>query len=195
MSWKRILVGAASLWLGLVISTEAYDALASTTEAEQPSTPPSIDAIRELAELTVLEVDAIEAVTSEIRGHTGGTTAIVLVHGTVSIGVDLEQARFVEVDQERRHVVLALPSPTLRRVSIDHQRSRVLSCQRDGLWGLAMGSAKEDQVIASALVRGQAHLEAIGSHDVYAVRARHHAEAVLAQFMHGLDWTVEVHWE
>ena len=134
MYWSRILSGTATLWIGLALTSRAYDVLATEPEPPPHPTPPSIEAIRELSELTVLEVEATEVATASVEGRVGGTTVVALVHGIVTLGVDLDQARLVEVDQERQRLVLALPQPDVRRVAIDPVISRSLHTQRDGLW-------------------------------------------------------------
>lgn len=195
MRWTPTVAGAATLLLGLMLCAEAYESLASTPEPEQTITPPSIDSIRELAELTVLEVEASEVVTTEVNGYTGGTSAIVQVHGTITLGVDLDRARFVEVDEVQQHIVLALPPTEVRRVAIDHQTSRVLRCQRSGLWRMAIGDALEDQAIKSALVIGQQRLGATASRDDVDQRARGHAASVLGRFVSELGWTLDIRWD
>ena len=195
MRWTQILAGATAIWIGLVLTSRAYDALATEPETPPFRTPPNIEAIRELSDLTVLEVEATEVVTASVEGRVGSTTVIGLVHGIVTLGVDLDQAHFVEVDQERRHLVLALPPPTVRRVAIDPVTSRSLHTQRDGLWQIAVGSAHEDRAFAEALVIGQQRLDNAASRSDLTERARHHAEAVLQRFAAEIEWTLEVRWE
>lgn len=195
MRWTHILAGAATLWIGLVLTSRAYEALATEPETPPPPTPPNIERIRELAEMVVLEVEASEVVTASVEGRVGGTTVVALVHGIVTLGVDLDRARFVEVNQERRHLVLALPPPTVRRVAIDPVTSRPLHTQRDGLWQIAAGSAHEDRAFAQALVIGQQRLENAASRSDLTVRARRHAEAVLQRFAVEIEWALKVNWE
>lgn len=173
---------------------EAYQSLAHTPPVQQPthSPPPSIDAIRDMSELTVLQIEVTDVVTTSVQGQTGSITVDMLIRGTVTLGIDLEQARFIEVDEEQQHIVLALPPPVVRRVAIDHQTSRVLSCQRNGLWRMAVGDALEDQAISSALVIGQQRLSYAASRADLNLRARGHAESVLGRFVTELGWTLDV---
>lgn len=195
MQWSRTLAGATSVLLGLLLCGEAYDSLALKDYQEQAGTQIILDGIRELAELVVLEVQLTEAVTATVSGRTGSTTAVVVITGSVTLAVDLELARIVEPDRERQNLVLALPQPTVRSVAIDHEASRVASCQRSGLWELAVGEAHEDRVIADAFAAGQRRLEAAGREERFAQRARHHTEAVIERFARDAGWTVEVRWE
>lgn len=182
--------------MGLLLCSTAYDALASSTPSEPTHpAPPSINRIRELAELTVLEVEATDVVDSHVRGRTGGTRVIVLVHGTITLSVDLDKARYLQVDQEHRVLVLGLPKPTVRRAGIDPSMCRVLSCERTGLWQMAVGSAREGEAIASAMAAGHDRLIHAASEDGLVSRARQHAEAVLCRFVNELGWTLEVRWD
>jgi hypothetical protein len=178
-----------------MLCAEAYESLASTPEPEQPSTPPSIGSIRELAELTVLELEASEVVTTEVTGYTGSTSAIVQVHGTITLGVDLNEARYIQVDVEQRRLVLSLPQPEVRRVAIDPNASRTLRCGRSGLWQLAVGSAHEDTVVTEALVIGRDRLSQAASHEDMLRRAQRQTEAVLIRFVSEMGWTIEVAWD
>ena len=195
MYWSRILAGAATIWLGLLLCSSAYESQADDTPAEPPRTPLSIDVIRELADLTVLEINATEVVTSTVSGHTGNTSAVVVVTGSITLAVDLEQARIVMADQDRQHFIVALPPPKVQRVAIDHDASRVVSCQRSGLWELAIGQAHEDRVISDAFATGQYRLEAAGREQRFSRRARVHTDAVIQRFARDVGWIIEVQWE
>lgn len=190
----RIAAGAVMIWLGLLMCSGAYKSLALPQDVEPAVPPPSIEAIRELADLVVLEVQASEVVSAEVRGHTGGTAVIVLVYGDVMLGIDLEQAHFTEVDQGNRRLVLALPAPTVRRVAIDHHASRTIHSGRDGLWHLAIGPAKEDQAIANAFMLGTERLKEVAVGEDLTQRAKRHAEAVLGGFTDEMGWTLEIRW-
>lgn len=195
MQWTRILAGVTVVWLGLMLCAEAYESLASVPQPEQSAGPPSITSIRELAELTLIEVQATEVVATEVSGYTGGTSAIIQVHGSVTLGIDLTEARYLEVDEARRQLVLALPLPDVRRVAIDPLASRVLRCERSGLWHLAIGPAHEDKAITDALAIGRERLLQAASGEDLAQRARRHATEVLNQFVTELGWTLEIRWD
>lgn len=194
MRCKRIVAGASILWLGLILCGEAYESLASQHPSEQAQGPPSIDAIRKLAELSVLEVDATKMVATEIKGHAGGISAIVLVRATVTIGVDLEQAEFVDVDKEQQHLVLSLPVPGVHRAAIDHEASQMIYSQRKGLWRMALGPALEDELIANAYKVGEQRLKEAASQADPIDRAKRHAKSVLRRFIDGTGWTLTISW-
>ena len=194
MQWSRTLVGMTSVVLGLLLCSEAYDAIALADEQELPDTQTILDGIQELAELVVLEVQLTEVATGSVSGHTGGTTVTMLVRGSVTFAVDLEQAQFVEVDEQRKRLVLELPSPEVRDVTIDHDRSSVLSCQRRGLWIITVGEGLEDQAIMKAMRIGQQRLENAASRSDLTIRAKRHTEVVLSQFVGELGWGLDVRW-
>ena len=190
-----ILTGVASAWLGVLLCIWAYHGLAAPGHTEKPNTPPSLDAIQELSALSVLKVEVTEAITTSFRGYTGGTTVVVLVNGTLTYGVDLDQARYLQTDQAQQHLVIGLPAPKTHDVAIHHDKSRVLSTDRSGLWQLAIGPAREDEALMSALATGRDRLIDTASRDELVSRARRQAEAVLARFISELGWTIEIQWE
>lgn len=191
----QILAGGTSIWLGILLCGGDYDALASRGQVQQIITPPSIDAIRELSDLIVLEVSSSEVVTNVIRGRTGSTSVVVLVNGLLAYGIDLDKAQYLRVDENQRHLLLSLPQPTTRQVAIDPHTSRMLSCERTGLWQIAVGPAREDEAFTTALAIGHDRLMQAVLRDDLVKRARHHAVAVLTKFMAELGWTLEVRWE
>jgi hypothetical protein len=192
----QIVAGPATIWLGFALCSHAYNALSATPDVQPPKDPPSIERIRELSELTVLEIEATKIVTTVIRGHTGSTTAVVLVHGTATYGVDLEAARYARVDREQQELILALPVPTVRRVAINPQTSQMLSCQRSGLWQLATGPAWEDTALSNALAIGHDRLARDTSNGEFTSRAKRQAEAAIGRFIGELGWTLsEVRWQ
>ena len=190
-----ILTGVASTWLGVLMCIWAYDGLTSPDQSEQPITQPSLEAIRALSELTVLEVDATEVVTTSLKGYTGSTSVVVLVNGTLTYGVDLDQARTQRTNQTQQHLVVALPQPKVRDVIIHHGTSQVLRSKRSGLWQLAIGPAREDEVLMTALAIGHDRFMSAATRDDLVSRAKRHAEAALAQFVSEMGWAIEIRWE
>lgn len=178
-----------------MLCSEAYESLAATTQTGHTIGPPQLEAIRGLAELTILEVEATEIVSAEVNGYAGGTSVILLVRGTVTLAVDLEQAKVIKVDSDRQRVVLGLPPPEVRRVMIHHEDARILSCERHGLWRLAVGQAKEDQAIKEALAVGQDQLMQAASLENNIDQARKHAETTIGEFLSESGWELNVQWK
>lgn len=190
----QVLTGLTFIWVGLNLCNSVHNALAVTPDVEHTINPPSIESIRELSELTVLQVRATEVITTESRGRTGSTSVAVLIHGDVFLGVDLEQAEFVDVDKEQQHLVLSLPAPGVHRAAIDHQASQMIYTQRKGLWRMALGPALEDELIANAYKVGEQRLREAAAQADLTDRAKRHAESVLRRFIDGTGWTLTIRW-
>jgi hypothetical protein len=190
----QVLAGLAAVWLGINLCNSVHDALATAPDVERVISPPSIESIRELSELTVLQVRATEVITSEVSGTTGGTSVAVVVHGDVFLGVDLEQAEFVDIDKEQQHLALSLPTPKVRRAAIDHHTSQMIYTARHGLWRLAVGEAREDELIANAYRVGQQRLQEAAAQTDLTDRAKRHAESVLRRFIDGTGWALTIRW-
>lgn len=191
----QVLTGLTCIWLGINLCVGAFKALATTPDVKHTVSQPSIESIRELSELTVLQVRATEVVTNEIKGQTGGTSVAVLVTGDVFLGVDLEQAKFVEVYKDQQHLVLSLPVPGVRRAAIDHQASHVIYSQRQGLWRMTLGPALEDELIAKAFMRGEQRLQDAAARAGLIHRAKQHAESVIGRFADETGWVLAVRWD
>lgn len=196
MHWTtQLLAGATSIWIGLLLCGKATHAMTETDLTVPPIYPPNIEAIREISQLVALEVEATEIVTTEIKGYTGSTSVVVLVQGTLTYGVDLDLARFLQTEPKKRHLVLSLPEPSAHQVAIDPHASRLLSCERSGLWQIAIGPAREDEALMSAISIGHGRLFDAASQNDLVSQARRHAEAVLVRFVSEMDWTLEVRWD
>ena len=195
MQWRRTLLGLTSVLFGLLLCSEVYDAMALTDEQQQPDTQTILDGIQELAELVVLEVQLTEVATGSVSGHTGGTTVTMLVRGSVAFAVDLEQARYVDMDQDSQRLVLMLPQPVVRHVAVSLGSSEVTSCQRSGLWKLAHGPACEDIAIREALDAGMTQIEAAAADIALSNRAKARVESVLHQYADKIAWSFEIRWQ
>ena len=195
MRWTRILAGATCIWLGLLCVSLPNVRTAIEPVPNPPAPPPRLDAIRDLAGLTVTRVHATALAEGTVSGHTGSTTVKLLVHGSAELSVDLEQADFIRTDLDRKHLVLALPQPAVGLVAIDHKRTRVLSSGRDGLWRFALGAAREEQALGRALVVGKDRLHASVLCQEHTHRARQRAQAVVHGFAAEMGWTIEIRWE
>ena len=139
----------------------------------------SLEAVRELAELTVLELDSTDVVTGFAGGRTGQLTPTLLVCATATVAAEPSKARYARVNGDRGRLVLAIPRPTLRRVTIDHTATRRLTSIRTGLWQLASGPALGDEAIAAALRDASRRLKTSTSPEPVVEQAQRHAEAAV----------------
>jgi Protein of unknown function (DUF4230) len=81
---------------------------------------------------------------------------VLVVHGSVTLGVDLSKVRFESVDQRNRTAVLVLPAPNVQSVSLDQQKTRIVAICESGLWIILLGNGEADAAAAN-LANRQAH--------------------------------------
>ncbi len=88
---------------------------------------PTIERVRELSALTTLRIDVADAFVTELRGRTGGTTAV-LVCGQVAIGVE----------------------PQVQFARLDHERTKLVGVWAGGLWMVVPGGRDADAAAVNA---------------------------------------------
>ena len=87
MTLMAMLFGGACLWIAW-----------QTWQAEASSAPPTIEKVRELAQLVTLRVPVSEVRSESLRGYLGSNTLTLEAHGDALIGTDLDQAQFEDID-------------------------------------------------------------------------------------------------
>ncbi len=189
------LVAASAVTIGVRIVLTRRSAETTPAVVTIASAGPTIERVRELAELTTLRVDVADAFVTELRGRTGGTTAVLVVRGEVVVGVDLAGARFESVDAQGRIAVLVLPQPRVQFARLDHERTRLVGVWAGGLWRIVPGGTDADAAAVNAAYR-EAQRAVAGAADdsQLAERARRQAEVVLRAFFGALAWDVQVRW-
>jgi len=65
------------------------------TPSNIESGPPTLEQVREMAQLVTLRVPISQIRSESLRGYLGGHTLTLAAHGDVLIGTDLEQAQSV----------------------------------------------------------------------------------------------------
>lgn len=171
---------------------------ASMTSSEGGTTsggPPSLQAIRAKADLIVLEVERSCEVSASLQGKTGGVKATVHAVGQLRLGPDLSRARVVSMDHEHRVVKMMLPAVRCLDVSLDAEKTRVVSVTRFGLWQGLPFSVREDDVIERAMRSAPKQLEAQAINPMLMTLAKQHTQAVLDDLFHSAGWQVQVVWE
>ncbi len=178
--------GAASAWLvwALLMTRAPVDPAHAGITVEQLT-----------EELLVLRLELSDVIVTRIDGYTGGAHAALLVKGDVSVGVDLAQAHFESIDENRRTATLVLPQPTASGSRVDHERSRIVALDETGLWKVLPGNRALPAVVNKAMAEAQAALTAAASANNLRERARRHSEAVLASFCSSLGWRIKVVWD
>lgn len=161
---------------------------------QQPPSHPTIEQIRQLAELVVLRISVNDIQTTTLSGYIGGIDLILIVHGEVQVACDLEKARFVSMDQRNKRVVLALPNPTITAPTLDHFRTKVYRISRTGMWRILPGPAGETQVVNMAMEHAQRILIDTVDLETLSVQAKTHTSTVLSEFFNSIGWHLEIAW-
>lgn len=155
---------------------------------------PSIEQIREVGELIVLKVPVRDVVTAEVAGWTGGNSLVLIIHGEVGLGVDLTKAEYIEIDHHNRQAVLSVPKPKVMYARLDHERTRIHSLNRSGLWQVAVGNAGEDQLMDKAYEKAQQVMHEVGSARSLSENAKGQADRMINELFRGLQWKFECRW-
>lgn len=162
-------------------------------EAAGP-TAPLLRAIRDVAELSVLEADVEAIVTGAVDGRTGGVSCVVIARGTARIGTDLTLA---EVHGGDGGVAcwITLEEPRVLGVSLDPGRTEVYALDRWGLWRVLPMATHEDEAVRRALEAAGPALRGAAERDDLVQRGRERVEEVVAEAAGSLGLQIEVDWE
>ncbi len=190
------LLAASAVMIGLDAALARVSPDRAPAATRVVSAGPTIERVRELSALTTLRVDVADAFVTELRGRTGGTTAVLVVRGEVVIGVDLAAARFDSLDPQERSAVLLLPQPQVQFARLDHERTKLVGIWPGGLWTIVPGGRDADAAAVNAGYReAQRAVAAAADDPELAGRARRQAQVKLRAFFAALGWDVQVRWE
>jgi hypothetical protein len=154
-----------------------------------------VEKIQALSVLTTLKMDVAEAQLTELQGYTGTITAVLVIRGDVTVGVDLSKARFEQVNERDRTAVLVLPQPQVQSVRLDQERTRLVGVWPSGLWTIVPGGEEADTGAVNLAYRdGQRAITAAAQDPQVLVHSRQQAEGVLRLFLGALGWDVRVRW-
>jgi hypothetical protein len=154
---------------------------------------PTLEQIQSLAELTTLKVNVADVIVTELAGKTGGIQCVLVVHGSVKLGVDLSKARFESVDQRNRTAVLILPAPRVQSVSLDQQKTKVVELCENGLWIIVPGSGGANAEAVNLAYREAEQLVAQAAQDPELIgRAQTQTDEVLTMSFRAINWTVQI---
>ena len=176
--------------------------LADLIELTRPADPvhhappaPTIEEVRQLASLVTLDVPISDIHVSRMSGFTGGLKMAIAVRGDVQIATDLRFARFENVDAQRQRITLVLPNPRPDRPRLDHEETRILEIDRNGLWNLQFGQAGERVLTNRAYAAAQRVLLEAADRPELIEKARDQAEKVMRGFFGALGWEVAIEWD
>ncbi len=155
---------------------------------------PSIERVREMAELVTMEAPISDVQVSKLEGYTGTIELVMAVHGDVVVGTDLGEAKYAAVDGAKRKVVLEIPMPKSGRPRLDHEMTRTVSVTRSGLWKYYPGETGLKTLQNRALKRAQRYVAGVAIGQDLLDRAREKAEKVIGDFYKTVQWEVEFKW-
>jgi hypothetical protein len=158
----------------------------------KPDLAPLVQALRELAELSTMEVNLLVPVTTTLQGRLGSSSVALLAHATARLGVDLEHARItVTTSSSTNSVTISLPPAQLLGVTLDPDRTQVVAQQRSGLWCVTPGHAREAELLLTAQQQATAAAHAAVT-PAHLATARARVEQLLHDAAGRLGWAVVV---
>lgn len=156
---------------------------------------PTLESVRALSSLVTTKTTLADAIVSQINGFTGSMSAVLVIRGDALIGIDMEQARISDKDDNTRSLVLILPQPTVIQARVDHERTRVFALDRHGFWRLMRLDDVTRQLVDQGMREAQQTIEKAASEPATMATAREHAQQVLAAFANSAGWQLEIRWE
>lgn len=156
---------------------------------------PTIEQVQKLASLVALRVPISDLTSSQMSGLTGGVETFIAVHGDVDIAADLSTAKFEQVDAEKHTAILVLRKPEPQRPRLDHEKTRILSIQRSGLWRLNSGGAADVELTNLAMQSAQRVLGEVAARQDLAKQACQQTDHVIHDFFAATGWQVTVQWD
>jgi hypothetical protein len=194
----RKLLIAGMLVLGGVIlgwRVHMWQQATSQPSVSKTDSGPTLEEIQTLADLTTLRVNVADAIVTELTGKTGSINVVLVVHGSVTLGVDLSKTRFESVDQRNRTALLVLPAPQVESISLDQQKTKVVALVENGLWIIVPGNGEADGVAANLAYReAEKVVERAAEDPELTERARMQAQDVLTTFFSTFLWTIQIRW-
>ena len=180
----------------LVVAGSVFSALrAPHADPEFSHAGPTLESVRALSSLVTTKMTLADAIISQISGFTGSMSAVLVIRGDALIGIDMQQARISDKDDNTRSLVLILPQPAVIQARVDHQRTRVFALDRHGFWMLMRLDDVTKQLVDQGMREAQQTIEKAASEPANMATAREHAQQVLAAFANSAGWQLEIRWE
>lgn len=139
----------------------------------------------------VITSDIIEI---PVEGKFGTCAAVVIAHGDVLVGVDMQQAKFEFVDHKACTAGIVLSPPESKSPRLDHDGTRVYNIKSTGMWYFFPDQGKEDWAVDKAMQEGQRRVEASAAEPGIIAASKKQAEQVLGCMFNEVGWKVTVRW-
>jgi hypothetical protein len=162
---------------------------------ESRSAGPTIEQIRQLAELVTAKVTIADARETSLSGYLGGVNAVLIVRGDVLLGPDLSRAKIISSDSATKVMVIELPRPRVISYRLDHSATRLVSLSHDGLWLIVPGDAGRTAVLNRAYGEAERAVAAAALTPETINDAAEHAQQAVAAFFATEGWKVQIQWE
>ena len=199
LSTGLLLMFIAVMWFAWPFQDLLRRAATSRPAAMPPpravyATAPTIEQVRQMAELVVLRIRVVDILTVEQAGWLSGYKGAWLIYGDALWTTDLEQARLEEVTSAvgETSIRIELPRPDVRWARLDHAQTRTYDLHSKAWLPLVRipESVRDD-----ALRHAQELVERAARRDDYRRQAERQTEQVLTQFFAERDLRVEIVWQ
>lgn len=154
----------------------------------------TIQQIQQLSELHLVRVPVQDIRHHSLSGMTGSIELLMVVHGHIQLGINLESARLIDVDPDRQFAKLELPMPEVLSVQLDVDRLDLYGVRRHGLWRLMPGSQLEADLITEALRQTQQSLCHTERSSTVMDTAKLNAERAVYRLSDSVGWRIDLSW-
>jgi len=142
--------------------------------------------IHDLQELVSVDVSIADVLTADCEDYEGAW----LVEGDALISVDMGQAEFVEVDDERTSTVVRLPLPRVLHPRVNHEKTITYNFDSKRAWR----RVDEAKVRKQALPQAQRLIEVAAGNAQYIDKAKKNTEDMIKDMYRFAGWSVEIQW-
>ena len=179
----------AGMLFSSLLKSPSGAALSVSTPAQ-----PTLESVQSLSSLVTTRVTVSDVQLTQLDGYTGGARAALLVRGDFTLGTDLSQARFTQVNNAAKTVVITLKRPSAGEPRVDLSRTRLISVTTTGLWEVVPDYGAKTVVADNAYRDAQALILRTSSEPIWRDQAMRQAESVIKAFVLSFGWAADVRW-
>ncbi|HNB41603.1 MAG TPA: DUF4230 domain-containing protein [Anaerolineales bacterium] len=160
--------------------------LANPTPTIIPDPVTYINEIRALARLETIQYSISQVMTGELNqgtfGFAFGTKILVVVHGTVIAGIDMEKILPEDMRYENGVLYVRLPPAEVLATTLDTQKTEVYTLQEGLLVDI------DPNLVLSTIQGGQEKILSVAIEDGILQQAERNAQAYLIKFFNALGF-------